>query len=440
MAFKSFLTAGMAVSSLLASSTSAFDLNSKTNLAVYYGQGPYQQRLAHFCQQTSMDIIPIGFVHIFPEQGKGGYPGSNFGNQCSSEVYLNEDGVPTELLKDCRQIAEDIPICQAAGKKILLSLGGATSRYELNTLRSALDFSDFLWGAFGPKTAAWGNKPRPFGDVVVDGFDFDIEHNGDYGYATMVDRLRYRFKEDSKRKYYISAAPQCPPDDKQLAVPIMKSYFDFIFVQFYNTYYCSARSWVSNPRTSAFSFDDWVKVIKRSPNPSARIYLGLLASVTATTASDIYYLTPEEVKPLAKTFMDKYPKNFGGIMLWEATHSENNQINGKSYADHMKRVLYELSPPPPTTSSTKTSTSTSSYPASSSEIPYPSTTETPYPSTTETPYPSTTETPSPTETGTAYPSTTETTSPPETETVFPTVDPTDTETIYPTVDPTGTET
>ncbi|PGG96843.1 chitinase, partial [Blastomyces parvus] len=398
MAFKTFLTAGMAASSLLASSAFAFDANSKTNLAVYYGQGPYQQRLAHFCQQTSMDIIPIGFIHIFPDQGKGGYPGSNFGNQCSSDVYLNEDGVPTQLLKDCHQIAEDIPICQAAGKKILLSLGGATPDYKLKNQRSARDFADFLWGAFGPKTVQWGNKPRPFGDVVVDGFDFDIEHNGDNGYVTMVDRLRYRFKEDSKRKYYISAAPQCPPDDAQLAVPIVNSYFDFIFVQFYNTLWCSARSYVSNPRTSDFSFDDWVKVIKRSPNPAARLYIGLLGNKNATTVSDIYYLTPEEVKPLARTFMNKHPNNFGGIMIWEATYSENNQINGKSYADHMKRILYELSPPPPTTTSTSTSTSsaptTSSYPASSSEAPYP--TETVDPTDTATVYPTDTATVDPT--------------------------------------------
>ncbi|PGH28370.1 chitinase, partial [[Emmonsia] crescens] len=358
MAFKSLLTATMAASSLLASSTFAVDLGSKTNLAVYYGQGPYQERLAHFCQQSSLDIIPISFVHIFPDQGAGGYPGSNFGNQCSSEVYENEDGVPTELYKDCHQIAEDIPICQAAGKTVLLSLGGATSAYKLDSSKSARDFADFLWGAFGPKTASWGDKPRPFGDAVINGFDFDIEHNGDFGYATMVNRLRSRYREDPGKKYYISAAPQCPPDDKQLAVPIMTSYFDFIFVQFYNTYYCSARSWVTNPRRSEFSFDEWVKVIKRSPNPSARIYIGLAASVNATY-DDNYYLSPLEVLPLAATFMTKHPKNFGGIMLWEATYSENNQINGKSYADHMKKILYELSPPPPMTSTSKISSTTS---------------------------------------------------------------------------------
>jgi hypothetical protein len=39
--------------------------------------------------------------------------------------------------------------------------------------------ANFLWGAFGPKSAAW-NGPRPIDyngkNNVIDGFDFDIEH------------------------------------------------------------------------------------------------------------------------------------------------------------------------------------------------------------------------------------------------------------------------
>ncbi|PGH12653.1 hypothetical protein AJ79_04151 [Helicocarpus griseus UAMH5409] len=358
-------TAAVAAVSLLASSTFALDPNSKTNLAVYYGQGAYQKRLRHFCEQTSLDIIPLSFVHIFPDQGKGGYPGTNFGNQCNGEVYLNEDGVKTDLLSGCHQIAEDIPICQAAGKTILLSLGGATDTYKIESTKSAVEFADFLWGAFGPKTKAWGDKPRPFGDVVIDGFDFDIEHNGSFGYTTMVHRLRALFEEDSSKKYYISAAPQCVPDDRQLAVPIVNSYFDFIFVQFYNTAACSARSWVENPVSSGFSFGQWVDVVKRSPNPSAKIYVGLPASTAA--AIEGFYLTPSEVHPLVETYMNKYPAHFGGIMLWEATQSDNNKVNGKSYADNMKEILYKCSPPVTTTTRiTATSTSTSTIPTSSS--------------------------------------------------------------------------
>lgn len=117
---------------------------------------------------------------MFPDQGPGGWPGSNFGNQCDGAVYSN-GSVTTKLLSGCQQIADDIPVCQAAGKKILLSLGGGDGKYQIDSDESATKFADFLWGAFGPKTLAWGTGPRPFGDAIVDGFDFDIEVNGDTG-------------------------------------------------------------------------------------------------------------------------------------------------------------------------------------------------------------------------------------------------------------------
>lgn len=152
-------------------------------LISYQGQGYNQQRLSYFCQQTSLDIINLGFINIFPDQGPGDYPGSNFGNQCDGNTYV-VDGVTTDLLSGCHQIAADIPLCQAAGKKVLLSLGGEyPANQQILSQESAEDFADFLWGAFGPVQDDWvqAGNPRPFGDVVVDGFDFDIEHNGDFG-------------------------------------------------------------------------------------------------------------------------------------------------------------------------------------------------------------------------------------------------------------------
>lgn len=44
-------------------------------------------------------------------------------------------------------------------------------------------FSEWLWGAFGPNDSPYAtiDVPRPFDDVVVDGFDFDIEWGVDFG-------------------------------------------------------------------------------------------------------------------------------------------------------------------------------------------------------------------------------------------------------------------
>ncbi|OJJ08043.1 hypothetical protein ASPVEDRAFT_101126, partial [Aspergillus versicolor CBS 583.65] len=369
-----------------------------------------QPRLAEFCQDTTFDIINIGFINTFPDQDPlTGLPGSNFGNQCWADTYI-VDGVPSKLYSQCPNLVEDIPACQAAGKKIFLSLGGGYQTYEIDTIDSSTKFADWLWGAFGPKTDAWesAGSPRPFGDAVVDGFDFDIEYNVCIliftGYANMIKRLRRRFEEVPERRFYISAAPQCPIPDEQLGVAIANSVIDFVWVQFYNSNPCSARDFVAGSK-NGFNFDEWVQVIKNGANPNAKLYVGLPASALAANLG--YYLTPEEVQPLVKKYMNKYPETFGGIMLWEATESMRNQIDGVSYGEKMKEILYDLDPNHPTptpsptptptptptstttttpttstvlTSSTTSSTSTSST-TNSTPIPTPSTTtRTPTPS------------------------------------------------------------
>ncbi|MCJ1368340.1 hypothetical protein MMC16_007482 [Acarospora aff. strigata] len=375
--YASFFSASLAVASSLFASVTALDVSSKENLAVYWGQGPNQQRLRHFCDDSSIDIVLIGFVNIFPDQGAGGYPGSNFGNQCGGEYYKTPDNVTSQLLSNCPNIAADIPYCQSRGKKILLSLGGAyPGDYRLNDRSSATNFADFLWGAFGPEKVTW-TGPRPFGAAVVDGFDFDIESYispppaTDYQYAnygTMINRLRTLYALEVTRTFYISGAPQCVVPDAHLADAIKKSWFDFIFVQFYNTPYCAARAYFDETYGgpgSNISFDQWASFVQSSSrNPHAKIYLGLPASTAAASPASMY-LSPSEVGELVNAYQCKYPDLFGGIMLWEATYSENNQVNGKSYADNMKDVLVRNSCSAQVTSLT---TSVTSSTLSSSSI------------------------------------------------------------------------
>lgn len=176
--------------SLLTPFVAAFDAQAKTNVAVYYGQGAYQKRLRHFCQETSMDIINLAFLNVFPDQGLNGYPETNFGNQCGSQTF-DINGENTGLLSNCPYLVEDIPFCQAAGKKVLLSLGGAVpDTQDIESEGSAKAFADFLWYSFGPPTDMWAEHglPRPFNDVVLDGFDFDIEHNDGSGMFSLLPR------------------------------------------------------------------------------------------------------------------------------------------------------------------------------------------------------------------------------------------------------------
>lgn len=171
---------------------------------------------------------------MFPDQeGANGYPGTNFGNACGGSYYKSPEGKETRLLESCAQIGSDIQYCQSKGKKILLSLGGASPDVYIATESSAKDMADFLWGAFGPAKHTW-EGPRPFGEAYVNGFDFDIESHAsnitglvDFGYAIMVDYFRHLFAAEEET-YYISGAPQCVVPDSHLSDAISKSVFDFL--------------------------------------------------------------------------------------------------------------------------------------------------------------------------------------------------------------------
>ncbi|KAK9489164.1 putative endochitinase [Lipomyces doorenjongii] len=339
-----------------------YDSAAKTNVALYWGQGAGQQRLLYFCQQSTVDIITIGFVYIFPAQGNG-YPGTNFGNQCwgGKYVYPGPGNNPShnQLQSECPQLVADIPVCQSTyGKKIILSLGGSKAGYQVTGVADGQAFANFLWGAFGPQTTAWlaAGKPRPFDGpnnqaVVVDGFDFDIEipsTDNQAGYIAMINRLRSYFLSASK-PMLITGAPQCVSPDANMGTMIQHAKFDIIWIQFYNTPQCSARAWVTaNPsygstgveNTSGFSYNAWTNFLVGTASATAKLYIGIPGStLAAQRASD--YLKPAEATNLMQAYFCK--PNFGGIMIWEATAAEKNIISSKTYYDVIKNDLLAYS-------------------------------------------------------------------------------------------------
>lgn len=164
----------------------------------------------------------------------------------------------------------------------------------------------------------------------------------------MIHRLQTLYATVPDRQFYLSAAPQCPIPDPQLSVTINKGMFDYIWVQFYNTASCAAINYAEN--VTGFNYDDWVNVILASSNPNARLFIGLPASEDSAYSG--YYLTPDQVDPLVNHYMTLYPGTFGGIMLWEATSSDNNTFNNLTYADTMKAILNQNAEPwtsPPST-------------------------------------------------------------------------------------------
>ncbi|RMZ28569.1 hypothetical protein D0859_07323 [Hortaea werneckii] len=345
----SFTRTAMAASAL-AASASAFDATKNNGLVTYWGQGANKQRLVETCKTGNFDVVNVGFVTVFPDQSPDGWPGTNFGNACYGDVY-EHDGVNSTLLKTCPYIAQDVQDCQTKyNTKIFLSLGGGyPNNYYITDDASGEDFADFLWGAFGPVSANNG-QPRPWGNVAVDGFDFDIESEispaptdvvGDYrssGYAAMINHFKNDlYPQDSSKQYYISGSPQCVIPDAHFTTVMAEASFDFLWIQFYNTPQCSARAGVNNLNgqgSNDITFSGWEN--SPSKNPNIKLYLGLPAGEAAAN-DDSYYLSLSEAQQLLAEFATD--AKFGGVMLWEATYDMNNTICGSPYSYWIQKIL-----------------------------------------------------------------------------------------------------
>ncbi|KAI1867613.1 hypothetical protein JX265_007415 [Neoarthrinium moseri] len=345
-------------STLFSLGLASFDVTSKNNVAVYYGQGSNQQSLSTYCADSSIDVIILSFVYLFPQQANG-YPGINFGNQCSGETYPGPgyagNNVPAsnQLLK-CPNLQRDLNTCRKSspGKKILLSLGGANGGYQLTGAADGVDFATKLWYIFGPRQQAMVDSgyPRPFDynneAFSVDGFDLDIEHpptDGAEGYKAMVIELRKLYGAASGQ-FYLTASPQCQVPDNNMKEMLSVGSFDMIFIQFYNTPFCSARQWVStNPNykvgdavaTGGFTYDAWTTWMATTPSKNARLYIGLPGSANAANSG--FDLTVPEASNLINAYYCS--ANFGGIAIWEATYASSNVVNGKNFYQNMKSVL-----------------------------------------------------------------------------------------------------
>lgn len=90
---------------------------------------------------------------------------------------------------------------------MILSLGGAGSRYTLASSQNARDLSTYLWKNFlGGKSSS-----RTLGNAVLDGTDFDIEGGTSQHWDEFA---RYLSKYSTQgKKVYLTTAPQCPFPD-----------------------------------------------------------------------------------------------------------------------------------------------------------------------------------------------------------------------------------
>lgn len=313
---------------LLASRALAFSASGNDNVVVYWGQNSAggsdtQEQLSYYCQDDATDILVLSFLNIF--YSTGDLPAVNFGNACEGTYF---DG--TNLLH-CSQIGDDIKTCQSLGKKVLLSLGGASGSYGFTDDTEAESFADELWDLFG----GGSSDTRPFDDAIVDGFDLDIEGGTSTGYGAFANRMKTHYDSASK-DYYLSAAPQCPIPDAFLNSALTTAPFDFIFVQFYNNY-CGMQNWASGDSNANFNYDSWdTFVTSESYNSDAKVYLGVPASSSAAGSG----YEPASTVVEAANYLQSTYNTFGGVMMWDASQAWANAVSdSQNFAQAVKAGL-----------------------------------------------------------------------------------------------------
>ncbi|KAF2188073.1 glycoside hydrolase family 18 protein [Zopfia rhizophila CBS 207.26] len=307
-----------------------FNPNSKSNIALYWGQNSAgqqstQTRLSNYCTNANVDVIILAFLLRF--NGAGGQPVMNFANQGDKCTLFSG----TETFS-CPEIEADIATCQSQGKTILLSIGGdAYNEGGFTSAQAATDGANKIWAMFGPAQSG-SSALRPFGNAVVDGFDFDFEANVS-NMAVFANQLRSLMNSLTSKKFYLSAAPQCPFPDWYNKDIIDNVPLDFLNVQFYNNG-CGASSYVPGATDQwNFNFNQWDGWARSaSKNPSVKILLG----VPANTGAGRGYLSPANLAPVIQ-YSAKY-SSFGGVMMWDASQA---YTNGNFIAD-VKSTLRSL--------------------------------------------------------------------------------------------------
>ena len=210
-----------------------------------------------------------------------------------------------------------------------MSLGGYYSNVTFTSDTEAIQLAQNLWDLFG---AGDGLDPslRPFGSIVIDGFDLDNESKDSTSYTTFAHALRALFNSDRSKPYYLSAAPQCPRPDTSLPISTL-ALCDFVFFQFYNNPSCDLSS-----SGFASSFAAWSDDLTAANNET-RLFIGAAATEAAAGSGYVEGAGLGHQVSLARQL---YVGNLGGVMLWDGKEAVGNVDEyGNDYLVYAKGSL-----------------------------------------------------------------------------------------------------
>jgi chitinase len=303
-----------------------FKTSRQNNVAAYYGQTPDTKTgdLMQLCQNPNVDIVVLAFVTSFFTNG--GFLSASFGPGCKGSTTAQQLHAPG--LQDCTDLAPEIVSCQQLGKPVLVSLGGYYSNVTFASDTEAIQLAQNLWDLFGAGDGLDASL-RPFGSIVIDGFDLDNESQDPTSYTTFAQALRTLFDSDEKKHYYFSAAPQCPRPDASIPVSAM-ALCDFIFIQFYNNPSCELSS-------AGFtdSFAGWSDELYNANNQT-KLYIGVGASQAAGSG----YVDGAGLGHQVSLARQLYTENLGGVMFWDGVEGlANVDEYGNDYLVYAKGSL-----------------------------------------------------------------------------------------------------
>jgi chitinase len=258
------------------------------SLVVYWGQNNDDGYLVDTCNTGFFQIVNLAFLSSF---GNGNQPELNLAGHCTPP--------------NCQKLRDSINHCQSIGIKIILSIGGEyKGKYSLSSPEDANQVADYIWNKFLGGTS----NSRPFGDAILDGVDFDIEGGSNLHYATLAIKLNDHYKSDSRKKYYLTAAPICPFQDNILQRALSTGLFDYVWIQFYNQVNnCNFDS--NNPTGFKNSWSRWINApFAKNQN----VFVGLPASQNASHGGFV----PSQVLINQLLPFVKLSPKYGGVMLW----------------------------------------------------------------------------------------------------------------------------
>ncbi|KAI5987850.1 glycoside hydrolase family 18 protein [Pisolithus albus] len=307
----------------------------------YWGQDSYgannpsdtakwQQPISYYCNDNTIDTFPIAFLDQF--FATGGLPSINLANSCTNPPF------PGTSIPNCTFLGPDIEACQAAGKVLTISLGGASGSAGFSNDSQAQAFAQTVWDLF-----LEGSSPdRPFGSAVLDGVDLDIEGGSQTGYAAFVTALRTLMASGRKQWVLVlfGASPQCPYPDAYIGTTLNAVGFDAVYVQFYNNW-CGLTNF-NNTNTV-------------SPNPNVKVYIGAPASQSAAGSG---YVDASTFAAIIQQTQSQY-SSFGGVMLWDASQAYANSRYDKAVKNALTAGGSVVATSAGTSTAAATTTSTS---------------------------------------------------------------------------------